>query len=40
VGEIAAEFGAVLHELTEVTDSLEDAFLSVTGEAAEFRSGS
>lgn len=39
VGETAAEFGAVLHELSEVTDSLEDAFLAVTGDASEFRSG-
>ena len=30
VGELAHSNGAVVHELSEVTDSLEDAFLAVT----------
>lgn len=39
VGETAAKVGAVLHELTEVTESLEDAFLAVTATEQEYRSG-
>jgi ABC-2 type transport system ATP-binding protein len=36
VGELAASKGTVLHELTTVTASLEDAFLEVTKDANEF----
>jgi ABC-2 type transport system ATP-binding protein len=39
VGETSAKVGAVLHELTEVTESLEDAFLAVTATEQEYRSG-
>ncbi len=40
VGELAHQHGVVLHELSEVTDSLEDAFLAVTKDDQEYRSGS
>lgn len=39
IGETAAELGAVLHELSEVSESLEDAFLAVTAGDQEYRSG-
>lgn len=39
IGEVAAAAGAVLHELSEVVESLEDAFLSVTAAEQEYRSG-
>lgn len=39
IGELAAGAGAVLHELSEVVESLEDAFLSVTAAEQEYRSG-
>lgn len=39
IGELAAAAGAVLHELSEVVESLEDAFLSVTAAEQEYRSG-
>jgi ABC-2 type transport system ATP-binding protein len=39
IGELAAEAGAVLHELAELVESLEDAFLSVTAADQEYRSG-
>ena len=39
VGETAAKVGAVLHELSEVSESLEDAFLAVTASEQEYRSG-
>ncbi len=39
VGETAAKVGAVLHELSEVSESLEDAFLAVTADDQEYRSG-
>ena len=39
VGDHAAEAGIVLHELTEVSESLEDAFLAVTASEQEYRSG-
>ena len=39
VGETAAAAGIVLHELTEVSESLEDAFLAVTASEQEYRSG-
>ncbi|MBI4885262.1 MAG: ATP-binding cassette domain-containing protein [Actinobacteria bacterium] len=38
VGEMAAQHGVVLHELSPQTGSLEDAFLKVTAAAQEFRS--
>ena len=37
VGELAAAHGVVLHELTTRTASLEEAFLSATGAAEEYR---
>jgi ABC-2 type transport system ATP-binding protein len=40
IGELAHRLGAVLHELAAVTDSLEDAFLAVTRDDQEYRSGS
>jgi len=40
VGELAHQRGVILHELSEVTDSLEDAFLAVTKDDQEYRSGS
>jgi len=39
IGEIAAVAGIVLHELSTRADSLEDAFLSVTADQQEYRSG-
>ncbi len=39
VGELAHQHGVILHELSEVTDSLEDAFLAVTKDDQEYRSG-
>jgi ABC-2 type transport system ATP-binding protein len=38
VGEAAGEAGLILHELTGVQASLEDAFLSLTHGAVEYRS--
>jgi ABC-2 type transport system ATP-binding protein len=40
IGEVAASAGVVLHELAPRTASLEEAFLSATGSAEEFRGGS
>ncbi|HEY4018190.1 MAG TPA: ATP-binding cassette domain-containing protein [Pseudonocardiaceae bacterium] len=40
VGELAASIGAVLHELSPQSGSLEDAFLRMTGESVEFRAPS
>jgi ABC-2 type transport system ATP-binding protein len=40
VGELAAQQGAVLHELSPQTGSLEDAFLKATSGAQEYRSAS
>lgn len=40
VGELVARSGLVLHELVPVRASLEDAFMELTGDAVEFRSGS
>jgi ABC-2 type transport system ATP-binding protein len=37
VGDLAAERGIPLHELTPTTGSLEDAYLALTGEAVEYR---
>jgi ABC-2 type transport system ATP-binding protein len=39
IGEIAFTAQVVLHELSTKTESLEDAFLSATAEAQEYRSG-
>jgi ABC-2 type transport system ATP-binding protein len=36
VGELAAEGSIVLHELTRLTASLEDAFMRLTGDAVEY----
>jgi ABC-2 type transport system ATP-binding protein len=36
VGEIAAQHGIVLHELTPQTASLEEAFMRLTGDAVDF----
>jgi ABC-2 type transport system ATP-binding protein len=38
IGELAASRGFVLHELTPVTASLEDAYLSLTADDVEYRS--
>ncbi len=40
IGELAAQHGVVLHELSPQTGSLEDAFLSATAAEVEYRSGS
>ncbi|HWV48949.1 MAG TPA: AAA family ATPase, partial [Microbacterium sp.] len=37
VGDIAAERGIRLHELTPTTGSLEDAYLALTGDDVEYR---
>ena len=39
VGEAAARAGVVLHELTPITGSLEDAYLQLTADDVEYRSG-
>ncbi len=39
IGEMAAQHGVVLHELSPQTGSLEDAFLSATADAVEYHSG-
>lgn len=39
VGELAAANGIVLHELTTIKASLEDAYLELTGDAVEYRAG-
>ena len=39
VGEVAARYGATLHELSTHTGSLEDAFLKVTASVQEYRAG-
>ncbi|MET0788751.1 MAG: ABC transporter ATP-binding protein [Cellulomonas sp.] len=38
VGEIAAKHGFVLHELTPVSGSLEEAYMSLTSESVEYHS--
>jgi ABC-2 type transport system ATP-binding protein len=38
VGEVAAATGVVLHELTPVTRSLEDAYMSLTADEVEYHS--
>ena len=37
IGDLAAERGIALHELTPTTGSLEDAYLALTGESVEYR---
>lgn len=37
IGDLAAECGIPLHELTPTTGSLEDAYLALTGESVEYR---
>ena len=39
VGELAAARQYVLHELTSVSGSLEQAYMSLTADAVEYRSG-
>ena len=40
IGEVAARRGLVLHELHTQHASLEDAYLELTGDAVEYRTGS
>jgi ABC-2 type transport system ATP-binding protein len=37
IGDIAAERGIAVHELTPTSGSLEDAYLALTGDAVEYR---
>ncbi len=39
IGEAAARAGVVLHELTPITSSLEDAYLQLTADEVEYHSG-
>ena len=39
IGQIAASAGIVLHQLTSMESSLEDAYLQLTSEAVEYSSG-
>ena len=39
IGELAAAHGIVLHELTPLQPSLEEAFMELTREDVEFRAG-
>ncbi|MFG3258965.1 ABC transporter ATP-binding protein [Streptomyces sp. NPDC048172] len=39
IGELVAAHGLTVHEVTRRTGSLEEAFMRLTGEAVEFRSG-
>ncbi|UFS58977.1 ABC transporter ATP-binding protein [Subtercola endophyticus] len=39
VGEAAASAGIVLHELTPIKGSLEDAYMNLTADAVEYRTG-
>ncbi|RFA16179.1 multidrug ABC transporter ATP-binding protein [Subtercola boreus] len=39
VGEVAATNGIVLHELTPLRGSLEDAYMNLTADAVEYRTG-
>jgi ABC-2 type transport system ATP-binding protein len=39
IGELAAENGLVLHELSPQTGSLEQAFMQITGDAVEYHTG-
>ena len=38
IGDLAADHGIALHELTPTSGSLEDAYLALTGDAVEYRS--
>jgi ABC-2 type transport system ATP-binding protein len=40
IGELAAQEGIVLHELSPQKASLEQAFMALTGESVEYRAGS
>ena len=40
IGELAAGSGVVLHELTPVTGSLEEAYLALTEDEVEYHAGS
>jgi ABC-2 type transport system ATP-binding protein len=40
IGDLAAEHGIAVHALIPRTASLEDAYLDLTGEAADFRAAS
>ena len=39
IGELAARRGVVLHQLADQTGSLEDAYIEVTSQSVEYRSG-
>lgn len=39
IGELAAQNGVVLHELSPQTGSLEQAFMQITGDAVEYHTG-
>jgi ABC-2 type transport system ATP-binding protein len=39
IGELAAEEGLILHELTPQRASLEDAYMRLTGDSVEYRTG-
>ena len=39
VGDLAAEAGLALHELTPVRASLEEAFMELTHDSVEYRAG-
>ncbi|KAA9151900.1 ABC transporter ATP-binding protein [Amycolatopsis acidicola] len=39
IGELAAEKGVVLHELSPQTGSLEQAFMQITGDSVEYHTG-
>ncbi|SFJ52544.1 ABC transporter ATP-binding protein [Amycolatopsis sacchari] len=39
IGELAAENGVVLHELSPQTGSLEQAFMQITGDSVEYHTG-
>jgi ABC-2 type transport system ATP-binding protein len=40
VGDLAAEYGIALHELTPQTASLEEAFFELTDAAVDYHAGS
>ncbi len=39
IGEAAATAGVVLHELTPVSSSLEEAYMTLTQDEVEYRAG-
>ena len=39
IGELAAAAGVVLHELSPVAGSLEDAYLALTQDEVEYQAG-